>query len=59
MTYNINEKCDGVGCRLCAKHCPVDAIAGEKKKLHIIDTETCIKCGICEEVCKYDAVEVF
>jgi NADH:ubiquinone oxidoreductase subunit F (NADH-binding) len=28
ITYNINQKCDGVGCRLCAKNCPVDAISG-------------------------------
>lgn len=58
ITYKINQNCDGVGCRLCAKNCPVDAIAGEKKKRHIIDTVTCIKCGVCQEVCKYDAVEV-
>jgi len=58
ITYHINQNCDGVGCRLCAKNCPVDAISGEKKKLHIIDTKTCIQCGICLEVCKYDAVEV-
>ncbi len=59
ITYNINKNCDGVGCRLCAKNCPADAISGEKKQLHVIDTKICIKCGICYEVCKYDAVEVF
>ena len=58
ITYGINRNCDGVGCRLCAKNCPVDAISGEKGRLHVIDTERCIQCGICKEVCKYDAVEV-
>lgn len=58
ITYSINENCEGVGCRLCAKNCPVDAISGERGKLHVIDAETCVKCGICREVCSYDAVEV-
>ncbi len=58
ITYGINENCEGVGCRLCAKNCPVDAISGERGKLHVIDAEACVKCGICREVCSYDAVEV-
>ncbi|MCP5107225.1 MAG: 4Fe-4S dicluster domain-containing protein [bacterium] len=56
IKYSINENC--TGCTLCARQCPVDAISGEKKALHTIDLEKCIKCGICYEVCKFDAVEV-
>jgi NAD-dependent dihydropyrimidine dehydrogenase PreA subunit len=26
--------------------------------LHAIDHKTCIKCGICYEVCKFNSVEV-
>ena len=34
-------------------------ITGEKKALHVIDEATCIKCGICFDICsKYKAVEV-
>jgi Fe-S-cluster-containing hydrogenase component 2 len=33
------------------KNCPVDAISGERKKVHVIDQELCIKCGACLEVC--------
>jgi len=43
------EKC--VGCLLCLKNCPVDAISGERKKVHVIDQELCIKCGACLDVC--------
>ncbi len=44
------------GCTLCAKKCPVDAIAGEPKKLHIIDNEACVKCGHCITSCNFGAV---
>ena len=45
-----------VGCGACLRVCPVDAIAGEKKKPHVIAEAVCIKCGACYDVCKFDAV---
>lgn len=55
LTYTIDvEKC--VGCGACKKNCPVDAIAGEKKKVHDINQDICIKCGKCFSVCKFDSV---
>jgi NADH-quinone oxidoreductase subunit F len=49
--------CDG--CHLCAKACPVDAISGGIKELHVIDNDICISCGACLEVCPTDAVRTF
>ena len=50
IVYYIEpDKC--VGCLLCLKSCPVDAISGERKKVHLINQELCIKCGACLEVC--------
>jgi Na+-translocating ferredoxin:NAD+ oxidoreductase RNF subunit RnfB len=33
------------------KNCPVDAISGERKKVHTLDQDLCIKCGACLDVC--------
>jgi len=56
LTYSINEKC--TGCRLCLRYCPSEAITGEKKARHRIDSIKCIKCGACRSVCTFDAVDV-
>jgi ferredoxin len=44
------------GCRICAKNCPVEAIAGERKEPHEIDQGTCTRCGVCFEKCPFGAV---
>lgn len=46
------------GCTLCARNCPVDAISGERRLLHMIDPDICIQCGICEQLCPYNAIEI-
>ncbi len=56
IAYSINDNC--TGCVICAKNCPTEAITGSPKELHTIEQEKCIKCGICLESCKYNAVEV-
>ena len=54
ISFNITDECRG--CTACARKCPVGAISGEKKEKHVIDQDVCIRCGRCEENCKFDAI---
>jgi NADH-quinone oxidoreductase subunit F len=57
ISYEIDpENC--TGCQQCFKNCPSEAITGEKKEVHTISDEKCIRCGVCKDVCKFDAVNV-
>jgi len=49
---------DCTGCLACIKPCPEGAITGELKKPHVIDQGKCIKCGMCFEVCQFEAIEL-
>ncbi len=55
ITYRIDAaKCNG--CGSCLRGCPHDAVAGEKKKAHVIDPSACRRCGICVGECKFEAI---
>jgi len=50
VTFHIlPDLCDG--CGACAEECPEDAVEGGRRKIHVIDQDSCTKCGKCYEVC--------
>ena len=61
ITYSIDPTIcvdKGHGCDVCRKNCPDGAISGETKQVHAIDVMKCGRCGICYDVCKFDAIFV-
>jgi NADH-quinone oxidoreductase subunit F len=55
VNYEITDKC--IGCRACSIKCPVRAISGNRGQKHEIDISKCIKCGICVNLCKFNAIK--
>ena len=48
------DKCKG--CGKCRKNCPMEAITGAVKQVHVIDPEKCINCGACVSNCPFGAI---
>ena len=47
-----------IGCMLCIKACPVDAIVGAAKRMHTVLTQACTGCDLCLPPCPVDCIEM-
>ena len=45
-----------IGCTLCIKACPTDAIMGSNKVMHTVLEAYCTGCGLCLPVCPVDCI---
>jgi len=47
-----------IGCTLCIKACPVDAIIGAPKQYHVVIADDCTGCTLCVEPCPVDCIDM-
>ncbi len=47
-----------IGCTLCIKVCPTDAIMGSNKLMHTVLEAYCTGCELCLPVCPVDCIEL-
>jgi len=47
-----------IGCMLCIKACPVDAIVGTAKRMHTVITQSCTGCELCLPPCPVDCIDM-
>lgn len=52
------HEADCIGCTLCIKACPVDAIIGSAKHMHTVIADDCTGCALCVPPCPVDCIEM-
>ncbi len=56
-TVNIREA-ECIGCVKCIKACPVDAIIGSAKQMHVVLKDSCTGCELCIPACPVDCIDI-
>jgi len=57
-TLAVIREDECIGCTLCIKACPVDAILGTTKQMHTVIAKECTGCGLCVPPCPVDCIDM-
>ena len=49
---------DCIGCTKCIQACPIDAIVGGAKRMHVVMEPLCTGCELCVPACPVDCIEM-
>ena len=58
MTVAVIDEAWCIGCTMCLKVCPTDAILGSNKVMHTVIEAACTGCDLCLPVCPVDCIEM-
>jgi electron transport complex protein RnfB len=54
----VIREAECIGCTKCIQACPVDAIIGSAKQMHVILSDECTGCGLCVLPCPVDCIDM-
>ncbi len=58
LTVAVIDEAWCIGCTLCMKVCPTDAILGSNKRMHTVIERYCTGCDLCVPVCPVDCISM-
>lgn len=58
LTVAVIDETHCIGCTLCIRACPVDAIVGAPKRMHTVLPGLCTGCDLCVPPCPVDCISM-
>ena len=58
ILYALIREVECIGCTLCIKACPVDAIVGSARLMHTVIQDHCTGCELCVPPCPVDCIDL-